>query len=335
MTKTLNKIIENINLKTSDLIDEVKKTAIFETGIVEMANAESRAMVEDIHSEYAYRTIDLRLNEIEPAEFNIGDNSNTEVVPLPLPDKNIVKIFYTNQWLRDRNIQAELHSATDPEDVIKSEGSKHLTKYLYKLIIHTLKGFSGITEISGGSNDVHFTTELVQETILKIKKDNQEGVAGIFMHSATCNDVLSKQGKQQWGIEKDTIVAYCGNKDIEYRFEGVSIILDDDLPVGEVFLLNKGAFYFAYKNLADPVRYHPDVKIGSGFQSWCIEIFFIMHPAGFDFVGVHNATIDVKDYSKKLGLNFAELGEGSKYELRADPKDTKIICIKVVNGGDS
>lgn len=339
--KTIQDVILNNQWKSSSFMASTDVNRLFNSGIVSNASDQAQALINAIDYDNVQATVRVGMVGYDWAEQNLGDASDTVVTALqPMFDEVNAKTFYGNQWWGVKTIQRDLMNTTQPNRLVLETVGRYWAKMYNKLISATLSGLSTVAEITVGDGTANLSRKMVIEA-RKRKGDMGFGkLANMYMSSGTLADILEKQADgaaelitERYGlitIVQDGVTQTVQNDTPEYVYGGVtSIIVDDAIADGVISLVEDGAFAFAQKDLLNPLAYVNDPKSGNGAgaEEWGTKAVYLLHPVGFNFVGVHGT-----DYESRSGLTIAELQGGGLYELNVDAKLAPITNLKVKMG---
>lgn len=341
---TIQDVILNNTWKSSSFELSTDVNRLFSSGILTAANPQARAIIDALDEDNLQSTVKLGLTNYEWAEMHLGDASDDEATSQEqVLDEYNVKTFYGDFWWSVRTIQRDLMNETRPVALVLQRVGEYWATAWNKYISATVSGMSDISEITVGSDSTEFSRQLVLNARSKKGDMGYGKLATMYMSAITLHDILSKQAagvvitedliKETYGtttIVVDGVTTVVTDAAPTYKYNGTTpIVVDDSMSSGVISLIEDGAFAFYQKDLAQPLMYQNSPKSGNGVgkEEWGTKQMFIIHPIGFDFVGVYDT-----DYASRSGLTLAELEGGGLYELTVDAKLSPITNIKVKIG---
>jgi len=256
-----------------------------------------------------------------------------------------IKTFYQAHAEIERSIQEDIMpmSVADAKLHLINVYGEYWAEHWNNLVAYTIKGMTDISDINAGTDgSKNFSKQMVLD-VRKQKGDRGFGRLGKFyMNSTTLHDILTKQ--EAGTIAQGTIVETYGFTTIEvngvatqvqdveptFKFNGVTPIeVDDALSDGLIAVLDKASFLIGERAMKNPFEIARNAKSGkgSGVSELITRKTFILHPAGFNFVGTLGT-----DFASKSGVSYAELEVGGLYDIATDPKQCGVSILKVKIG---
>jgi len=338
---TILNVIQNNQWKSSSFIQSTDVNKLISGGIVTGASEQASAILNAMDYGNVQSTMTIGLVDTAWAEQNFGDATDTLASSLePFFDEYKVKTFYGNQWWAVRTIQKDLMNSTEPNRLVLNKVGAYWATQWNRIISATVSGMSTIAGITVGDGLVNFSRSMVISA-MTLKGDMGFGKLNeMYMSSATFADQLAKQevagvtlftqGSKQRTVKVNGVETLVATNETVWYYDGATeVVLDDTMTLGIISLISKGAFAFSQKDLNDPLMYEKTAKAGNGAgkEEYGTKSLYIMHPIGFDFVGVLGT-----NYASKSGLTLAELQGGGQYALKVDAKLSPITNLKVKIG---
>ncbi len=340
---TLADIIELNGWTSASIEQSTEVNRLFSSGMLTKASPEAQAMINAVNPDNVQSEVLVGIVGADWAEQNFGDATSTEAGAIaPFFKEARAKTFYGNQWWEVYTIWKDLLQAAHPNAYIQQKIGEYWATTINKIQSATLSGMSDIAEITIGDATGNFSRSLVIQA-RKLKGDMGAGkLANLYMSSTTLFDILEKI--EATTIAQGTIVEAYGTSTIvvdgvttivqadtpTYRYNGVTeIIVDDAMTDGIISLVEQGAFAYAANDKTTALTYSNDPKAGNGAgkEEFGTKLLYMVHPIGFDFVGVEGT-----DYTARGGLTIAELQGGGLYEAVAPAKLLPITNILVKIG---
>lgn len=246
----------------------------------------------------------------------------------------------------DESIMADIHGIT---------GGNQRAKLNYKdqvwgasRIISTLKGVDLISEIAARKERYfverrkkHLVTVISALSVTAGSAYTVDGgtsmasvdllidAKGMYGDAASKAKTVYMHGTQYRALQKAQLNEFESPADTNTLFgraHGLDIIVSDDMPVGLMAVVADEAFSYGEADLGSyAVRYQSEERAADG---WGTDIIvarkqYILHPQGFDFVGV----VDPKNASPTID----EMKNGNDWALVAgiNPKQVPIRFVKV------
>ena len=330
-------VILNNNWKATSVNKSTVVNAVLQSGVVSQASQEATDLLGALNEQNVNSTITTSLIGYDWAEGNLGDSSGTVVSGLAENfDEATAKVQYVNQWWNVRTIQKDLLASTEPNRVVNEFMGRFWSETFNRIMASTITGIAvGIPALVNDILTATFTEEAVLDTMLLKGDKGMAGLDTMQMNSATFISAKKKEPTlftQTFGADVVQVVGgvetVVRGKPTGWVYDGyVKVVIDDVLTNGYIALVDVNAFAYAEKeNIEKPMMYSEDAKAGNGAGSedFGTKKAFIMHPVGFNFVGVL-----ATDYASKSGVTLAELQSGDLYELVVPVKLSPITVLKV------
>lgn len=332
---TIAQVILNNNWKATSVNKSTAVNAVLESGIIATGSQDAQDMLNAINEQNVNSTITTSLIGYAWAEGNIGNSTST--VPASLAEaftEAKVKVNYINQWWGVPTIQKDLLASTTPNLVVNEFIGRFWAETYNKMMTSTITGLATITALVNDILTGTFTANAVLDTML-IKGDmGMKGLNTMQCNSATFISMKKKEPAMFTQTFGDPILKVVGGTETYVRgkptgwlYDGyVRVIIDDTMVNGLLALVDENAFVLVEKtNIEKPLMYKDDPKggNGAGLEDFGTKKLFVVHPLGFNFVGVQGTT-----YADKGGLTMAELASGSQYALAVDKKLSPITFLK-------
>lgn len=337
---TISQIILDNNWSSADFAESTDVNKLIQSGITTEVSDQAQAVLNAIDFENVQSTVTVGISDYDWVEQNLGDASDTDAVSLaPFFDEMTAKTFYGNQWWEVRTIQKDLLNSTQPLRLVQNKVGSFWATQWNRIISATVSGMSDITEITIGNGTTEFSRTMVISAMALKGDMGFNKLNNMYMNSITFADQLTKQvggstlftqGNARRTVLVDGVETLVETNEQVWYYDGVTeVVLDDTIADGIISLISQGAFAFGQKNLNDPMMYlnSPKAGNGAGKEEWGTKSLYVMHPLGFNFIGVL-----ATDYASKSGLSLAELQGGGLYELQVDAKLAPITNLNVKVG---
>ncbi len=294
----------------------------------------------------------------EPAVAVVGDKTIPPTTEATFKTINAKPSYHFNWWSID-TIQKDLMSMINLELYLREFLGSYLATHFNHVIVNTLGGLSTVSEITVGDDNTEFSEKLYDEC-QQIRGDRVGNTTPtLFMSSKTLFDI---KGKQDIAANKNPLISeyqMSGQNQIEVKGSPqgtnigqflttkigmptkfayktmVPIVMDDIMEDGLIAVLDPKAFAFLQKSFKNPIRYKHDAMVGGiGTEAFGLVFLALMHPIGFNFIGVKAPEAGAGKYANLTGLSYAELKAGGQFELAFEAKESRIRLIKVKIGTD-
>lgn len=264
-----------------------------------------------------------------------------------------------HSW-KDRDFIHDFNSGADPMRQIAGGVARFWQKQRQKTILKILDGLFGITAASGASteytakvnewkthvyniaasgsatavadsNKMDATT--MGDAIQKALGDNGDIATMAWMHSRVAQNLANLQLLEfrkytdSAGIERQLKIA---------DYNGVTVIIDDDVPVGDnakvtgakdytTYVLGRGAISHAPAPVKTPVELGRNQLSAGGYDFFVTRFRECYHPNGFSY------TLPQVDGKAVISPTDAQLGAAANWSIVAPPKT--IPLVKIVTNG--
>lgn len=331
----LKDIAGNNNWRTSTFEKRPYFSALFDNGVVEKGGPKMTSIMEqkdlqDIAKLGYKKFTDVPYNIVMAGgnTINISESEGYSVY---------LKTNVINNWIKISTLELIYYDDDSAFLEIADKLSKKMYINISDIISSICNSLSSIDSLVVGDYSRPFSEDLLNELLEKKEDLFIKNIAGVFMHSSTFYKI-DKEWKsllaQKHVVPKSFFDIRDSNSfffNSETRAAGLPIYLDNKLPAGDVFLIERGAFQYCAKELSNSkgdsvLEYAFDRTTDNGFGTnfYILNQKFIIHPKMFSFAGVLG-----KHYKIPHGLSVEEWSKNGIFNFVGEVKRSPILIMKI------
>ncbi len=330
-TTRLSDIIEPSIFSAYTMQETVKRSALWQSGIIAEAPPEVAAVVQA-----GGATVDMpHWNDLDDGESNVGsDNPAQSATPDKIDTGADVAVqhFRNNGW-EAANLVMQM-AGEDPMTTIGDRVAAYWARQMQSTLIYSLNGVFADND----ANDDDDMLVKIYNDVASPTDSNLIGNASVVAARLTAGDHMAEftsmamHSKPYGDLLKDDAISFIkpSESSIEIpTYQGLNVIVDDGLPVVAgtsspqytSYLFGAGAFGYAegMPRIPTAVQDKPDGGNGEGVETLWSRKHFVLHPRGVKFT---------KSSVAGPSPTWTELANAANWDRVYDRKRVRLAAIQ-------